>query len=53
MLENHLTKEWDIFQGDRCEELAVKDDLVDTDARVSKYSQILLESTFLLQIGPT
>lgn len=48
-----LTKEWDIFQGERCEDLAMDDDLADTDARVSKYTQILLESTFLLQIGPT
>lgn len=35
-----LTKEWDIFQGERCEDLAMDDDLADTDARVSKYTQI-------------
>ena len=28
-----LTREWDIFQGDRSEELAVNDDLADSDAR--------------------
>ena len=48
-----LTREWDIFQGDRSEELAVNDDLADSDARVSKCLWILLESTLLLQLGPT
>lgn len=47
-----LTREWDIFQGDRSEDLAINDDLADTDARVSKCPQMLLESTFLLQIKP-
>lgn len=41
------------LQGDRSEDLGLNDNLADSDARVRKCLQILLESTFLCQIVPT
>lgn len=48
MLQNNLPENGTFFQGDRSEDFGLNDDLADSDARVSKGLQALLELTFLV-----
>lgn len=53
ILEDNLWDNGIFFQGDRCDDLGMNNDLIDTDARVSKCLKILLELIFLSERSPT